>query len=209
VPPKPDLDRAAEHRAALAAAGAVLIAERGLQRTTMAEVCRAAGMSPGSAYRYVAGKADLVVAIAEAHRARLEPLAREMEGEAPLLDVLDRHLNDLLAEATDPVTARLGLELTAEALRDRAVWDAFRGLEEELLDVLAEAARRDGAADPAATAATVFALFDGLGARAAMGPVPEGIAGAVRSALRGLLAPGPTPPCDASRARHALTEPRS
>lgn len=187
VPPKPDLERAAEQRAALAAAGAALIAERGLQRTTMAEVCRAAGMSPGSAYRYVEGKADLVVAIAEGQRARLEPLAREVQAGGALLAVLERHLEDLMADVTEPCSARLSLELGAEALRDPAVAAAFRRFEDELLDVLTEAVRRDGVARSEAVAATIFALFDGLGARAASGPLPGGMSWAVRAALRGLL----------------------
>lgn len=66
--------RSRETRDAIVEAAARLFAERGLRRTTTAQVARLAGVSPGSMYQYFPSKEALVAAIYEREGARQQAL---------------------------------------------------------------------------------------------------------------------------------------
>jgi AcrR family transcriptional regulator len=147
------------------------VAERGLARTTLADVAEEAGVSVGLVQRYFRSKRDLLVFGVEYMYARSEERIRSALDAPPIRDLLFRlgerallpldeerrlelvvWLDFLPATLTDPDLARLHKRTTADLL------DALTG-------VMAEA-RRLGELpedrDPRAEAAAYVAFVDGL-----------------------------------------------
>lgn len=165
-------DRRARVKALLRAAA--LFAEKGPTRTTMCDIWASAGISPGALHRHLPGKKDFLLGAVVAEKARdLDALVAALEAGSDVAAVLDRHLDDILGALLDPLTVRLTLELSAQAMRDDAVAKAFRDDEERPRPALAEALRRDAeragdGLDPHAAAELILAAFEGLTVRAAL-----------------------------------------
>ena len=104
-------------------------AREGFHRTTMQDVVREAGLSPGAIYRYFPSKAELVAAIAGERHEREAALleASALGGNAPedLRRAMQRFFEPL-AEPAERETRRVGIQLWAEALRDPHVLPVVR-----------------------------------------------------------------------------------
>ncbi|MEV4051046.1 TetR/AcrR family transcriptional regulator [Amycolatopsis sp. NPDC049688] len=150
----------AAKRRAIVDAAAGCFAEKGFERTTTADICRAAGISSGSLFHYFPSKRAVFTAIftddAAETAERLEAAAKTDEPLAALLDVV----TELAGQVAHPAVVRLVLEAAAQAARD----DDFAALIQRN-----DAALRDGLA-VLVTRAVVAGLIDpGIAPRAAAG----------------------------------------
>jgi len=104
-------------------------ARDGFHRTTMQDVVREAGLSPGAIYRYFPSKAELVAAIAgERHQRETAQIEASALGENAPEDLRRtmRRFFEPLAEPAERETRRVGIQLWAEALRDPHVLPVVR-----------------------------------------------------------------------------------
>src|SRR5690625_1508251 len=174
---------------------AVLFAEHGLERTTTAMICEAAGMSPGRLYHYFTGKKSLFIAVLTADRRETGQVLEELRRTEPPLEALLAFVEHLAAPAVaHPLVSQLVLEAMLQAQRDeevRAVLEEggaeeWAGLE-ELLTRAAEAGEVDAEAETRAGAAWLATL---VGA-AYLGGLDEGDPSArlaqLRRTVRGYL----------------------
>lgn len=109
-----------DNRERLIAAGSTILSEKGIEATTVKEIARRAGVSPGLFHYYFATKDELLLAIVYEAGARFgEQLMQEMHGMATAQDFSDRAM---FAVATvtrrDPTWYRLRYELYALGLRN-------------------------------------------------------------------------------------------
>lgn len=166
----------ARRQAILAAAGACF-AEKGFHRTSTAEICARAGMSPGNLFHYFPSKHAIIAAIVEEERrltaAHFAGISEAEDQFAALLGFLD----GMLDLAGDPAYLSLALEIAAEAIRDdrigALVLDADAEMQAALATLLRRAAARgqiDATLDPADAARWIAALIDGVFSRAAVDP---------------------------------------
>lgn len=167
---------AAKRRAILDAAVACF-AEKGFERTTTADLCRAAGISSGSLFHYFPSKRAVFTAIFEEDaRITADQLAEAATADDPwtsLLDVVDAQT----ALVTIPGVVRLVLEAAAQAARDEEFAELIRRNEQALRDgltVLVARAVDAGSIDPGvaprAAASWVAALIDALISRTSLDP---------------------------------------
>jgi AcrR family transcriptional regulator len=111
-----------------------LFAERGYERATIAEIERAAGLSPGSGalYHHFATKADLLVAAIDAYTLRLGDVRHQLQAHR------DRNPTDLPGDLTRIGTA-LAQFITEESNLAQAVGTDTRDLPEAARSALAAA----------------------------------------------------------------------
>lgn len=156
-------------------AAAACFARRGFHQTTMPEICAEAGMSPGSVYRYFAGKDEIIAAIVEADQAstvaEIAALAHAPDALAALLGAF----TDIAAGGGDPVAGALTLEIAAEATRNPRVAELVARYEASLIAALATVVRTgqargeiDPELDPDLAAALLSALMDDIVVRTAL-----------------------------------------
>jgi TetR/AcrR family transcriptional regulator, repressor for uid operon len=196
---KLDPDKHAARRRGILAAAAACFADKGFHQTSTADLCAAAGTSPGNLFHYFPNKQAIIAAIVDQEAEETAAYVASLTGDEPLDDLL-RFLDLALDLAADPAYVRLALETAAEASRDSLVAarvarnDAV--LQEALRGLLRAAAARsliDPALDPASTAAWIGALIDGLFNRVSLDPAfrpQEQRAALRRMALRFLAVGG-------------------
>jgi len=164
--------RAAARRRQILDAAIVCFAQRGFHKSTLQDVVRQSGLSPGSIYSHFSGKDDIIHAVIdERHRGDLRNVQR-----AAAADSLAEGLS-LLAEAflparplpQDRAWRRLAVQLWAESLHDAKLLRAVRdGVEQPLgvLSALLRNAQRWGelprGLQPRATARVLIAVFQGI-----------------------------------------------
>ncbi|GAB2686547.1 TetR/AcrR family transcriptional regulator [Nocardia thraciensis] len=106
-----DPERVSERRRTITRAATRLFAEHGYERTTAAQIAKAAGLSPGSVFYYFPDKAAVFRSIfEESVPEHAELIGRHIERTdcpAAILDIVD----GLAAEATDPAAPGLLVEL--------------------------------------------------------------------------------------------------
>ncbi|MEU9929251.1 TetR/AcrR family transcriptional regulator [Streptomyces anulatus] len=170
----------AKHRARrqhIVDAAAQLFATKGFERTTTAEICRAAGMSAGNLFHYFANKRAIFLAVFEDEDSdKAERMAAAEVADDPwnaLLEVIDL----LAAPALEPLAPPLVMEAMVQAYRDPEVEAALsRDTADEqktvavLLRRAAAAGRIDPELDPDATASWVVTLIASLYTGAATDP---------------------------------------
>jgi AcrR family transcriptional regulator len=167
----------AAKRRAIVDAAAGCFAEKGLERTTTADICRAAGISSGSLFHYFPTKRAVFTAIFEEDaRDTAERLATAATAADPWAALLDA-VTELAAEVAHPAIARLVLEAAAQAARDDEFAELIRRNERAMADGLAVLIERavdagliDPGVPPLAAAGWVAALADALITRAAFDP---------------------------------------
>ena len=146
------------------------IAERGLARTTLADVADAAGVSVGLVQRYFRAKDDLLrLSIAEIYR-RAEERFRDVPVEAPLRGYLLRVTESLLPlDDARVAELRVWLEFLPATRHDPELsqmhHEATRGLVDGITAVLEGACRSGEIAadiDARLEALSIVALVDGL-----------------------------------------------
>ncbi|WP_028927829.1 TetR/AcrR family transcriptional regulator [Pseudonocardia acaciae] len=182
----------AAKRRAIVDAAAGCFAQKGFERTTTADICRAAGISSGSLFYYFPSKRAVFTAIFEEDaRETADRLAASMSAADPWVALLD-----LVAERADevmhPGVVRLVLEAAAHAARDEEFAELIRRTDAALRDgltVLVERAADAGLIDPgvapSAAAGWVAALVDALISRASLDPDLD--PSAERAVLRTIL----------------------
>lgn len=142
--------------------------DQGLQRTSVRDIARKAGVSLGNLYNHFSGKDALIAEIARLDSALIEERLSALDQNAPAPRRLETLLLLLMKDASAPQTAILTIDLTAEAIRNPGVARAFEENEARVIAVLNTLLADD---DPACAMAKV--LFDtatALGTRIALDP---------------------------------------
>lgn len=143
-----------------------LFAAQGFSGTTTAQICDAAGISPGHLSHYFASKRDLFAAILtdDGSDATARALASARDAADPLVGLLD-YVDHLAAAAAEPAAPGLVLEAMLQAVRDPELAErlgADSDAEEAGVRALLTRARDAGAIDPdvdlADTAAWIMAM---------------------------------------------------
>jgi len=145
-----DPARHADRRRHILDAAAGLFARHGYERTTTAQICRAAGISPGNLYHYFASKQELFIAVLTQDEGATAELVGRVPDQDPLAAVLDL-VDHLAAAAAHPVVPSLVLEAMLQAHREpsvRAVLERVDRGEREGLVVLLRRAAAAGAIAP-------------------------------------------------------------
>ena len=174
----------AKHRARrrhIINAATELFAARGFERTTTAEICKAAGMSAGNLFHYFPNKRAIFHAVFEDDEhddgtTKSERLAAARASEDPwnaLLDTVDL----LAAPATQPLVPALVMEAMIQAHRDPELEallsrdnDEERSTITALLQNAAASGRIDPTLNPDDAAGWVMALIAALYTSAATDP---------------------------------------
>jgi AcrR family transcriptional regulator len=146
VSPRPRMDRSAK-RAELATVAARVFVERGVARTAVSDIVRAAGIAQGTFYLYFESKDDLVVAVAERFVA---DIGTALEASIPGPEVsAPRRLRSLVAALGDLASSPNNLSM-AELLHrreNRALHDRLTEPLAERMFVLVEAIVAQGVAE--------------------------------------------------------------
>ncbi|GAA1963580.1 TetR/AcrR family transcriptional regulator [Amycolatopsis minnesotensis] len=167
----------AAKRLAILDAAAGCFAEKGFEKTTTADICRAAGISSGSLFHYFPTKRAVFAAIfAEDGERTAGYLGEAARAEDPLAALFEA-VDQLTAEITEPAVVRLVLEVAAQAARDEEFAALIRRNEaatRDGLQVLVQRAADAGLIDPSipprSAANWMAALVDALLSRANMDP---------------------------------------
>ena len=142
-------------------------AREGFHQTTMQEICREAGLSPGAVYSYFNSKEEIIEASCQECQQDL-PL---FEGAADRLDTLGvfMELADLsfgrLAEAEAEIAIPVHVQLWSEALRNPRIKESLRLREEKMgqvLEGLVGGAQVRGRINPALSAQAVVQVMIGM-----------------------------------------------
>jgi AcrR family transcriptional regulator len=178
-------------------AAEVCFARTGFHRTTMADICKEAGISAGALYVYFASKEALIAGIAERDREQLAEGLKEV-GAAPDLVAALGKLGEHYAVAQPHYKRVLFAEIGVESTRNPAVGDIFRACDSFCLHAftgLLERAQAEGriaaGADPAILAQAIAVIGDGLFWRRAVDPAfdPAAVLPIVTRLVGLLLAP--------------------
>lgn len=163
-----DPERVAERRGVILQAAAELFASQGYERTTAAQIARSAGLTSGSVFYYFADKAAVFRGIFELsipeHSALFARHIDRTDCLAAILDIVD----ELAAEALDPLAPGLMVELIRRLGQDEQL-EAVVGLDAQisaetltgLLERGIELGQIDAELVPAETARWILAMVDG------------------------------------------------
>lgn len=146
-----DLAKHEARRQQIIDAAAGLFAEKGFDRTTTAEICRAAGMSSGNVFHYFSSKREIFYAlITHDENEKAEALAAAQALDDPWQGLLA--VVDLLAgPATVPLGPPLVMEAMIQARRDPelAAWlERDQATEYATIEALVARAAAAGQIDP-------------------------------------------------------------
>jgi AcrR family transcriptional regulator len=167
----------AAKRRAIVDAAAGCFAEKGFERTTTADICRAAGISSGSLFHYFPNKRAMFTAIFTDDAVETgERLAAAATADDPLAALLDV-VAELAGQVAHPAVVRLVLEAAAQAARDDEFAQLIQrndGATRDGLAVLVERAADAGLIDPGvsprAAAGWLLGLIDAMISRASLDP---------------------------------------
>jgi AcrR family transcriptional regulator len=174
---KIDPEKHAERRQTIIDAAKGCFAQKGFHGTSTAEICAAAGMSPGNLFHYFPNKQAMIAAIVDQEGASTAAYFEAVGRETDLYAALVTFMDVVLDLAADPAFASLTLEIAAEAMREGEIRSRVerndKAMREALQAVLREAARRgqiDATLDAAGAAVWIAALIDGIFSRIAVDP---------------------------------------
>jgi TetR/AcrR family transcriptional repressor of uid operon len=188
-------------------AAEVCFARTGFHRTTMHDICREAGVSPGALYVYFDSKEALIAGICERDRAefaeRLDGLADAPDFMQALRELGERYF---LEEPAD--SHRMCIEVGLESTRNPRIGEIHQRIDRYILEsfqALFQKMKDEGRIAPTSDIPTVARAFlvvaDGMFWRRAVDPSfdAKAVMPAVMSLIRSLLnpvaepAPGPEP----------------
>ncbi|GLZ29426.1 hypothetical protein Lesp02_16160 [Lentzea sp. NBRC 105346] len=144
-------------------------AVKGFERTTVAEICTAAGISTGSLFHYFPSKKAIFRAIFEQDGLDNARVLSSASGWAGVLSVIDH----LVAPLADRAVAGLVVELVAQAGRDPSLAALVVQNELALRDGLAtllSSCDIDPSVPPVTAASWIQGLVDGLYSRTSLDP---------------------------------------
>ena len=146
-----DPQRHAAKRRQVLDAAAEVFATHGLEAATTAQICRAAGMSPGNVFHYFASKREIFLAvIADGEEDKTARLAAARQNPDPVTGLVEL-VRLLIEPARHPLGPPLVMEAMLQARRDpdlQAWLDRDRQAELAALSQLLTRARRAGRIDP-------------------------------------------------------------
>ena len=119
-------------------------AAKGFHQTTTDDICREAGISPGSLYSHFAGKEAIIRAMGEEHRKSYRPFLDNLSTRDDRLKAIHElayYAYSQLEKPDAPEVFALDIELYAEALRNDEVRDLMRSSLEEYREAMAAAVR--------------------------------------------------------------------
>ena len=146
-------------------------AHNGFHRTSMEDIIRESGLSPGAIYCYFSSKSDMVAEIARERHARESALLAKLAGSPSLAEGLSQLARAFLVILQDPKERerrKLAIQVWAESLRDKRMRNIVeRGLKQRV--VLAKylgKAKRSGQLHPEvdvdSLSRVLLALLQGL-----------------------------------------------
>lgn len=152
-------------------------ARKGFHGTSTNDICAEAGMSPGNLFHYFPSKLALIATITEEYRAEFAERFAQMTQQDDVLAAIETLALDLMEQSTNPVEARVSIELIAEGMRNSEVGKIYvesdRQVKADFVALL-ERGIAKGQLDPSLqpeTAATwLVALADGTISRAQIDP---------------------------------------
>jgi AcrR family transcriptional regulator len=146
--------------------------KEGFHMATMDDIVRSSGLSPGAIYLYFSSKDDIIQAIADERHAREREMIASAQEQGEPSDVLSRLAGTFfqsLAGLTERRNRRLGVQLWAEALRNRRLLKIVRkgvDVPRQMLAQLVSRAEQAGdfpsELEPDAVARVMIALFQGF-----------------------------------------------
>ena len=167
---KKNLKRRAERRRQILDAALTCFQEKGFHRTSMSEICKKAGMSPGHLYHYFSGKVELIEAIAEEDSQIAERNIRQMVRKGDPIISLFQEMEGAWKHGQG-IHGAINAEVLAEAAHNESVSkiirrrnNRIRGLLAETLEAAIKAGEVHPDLDPVGTASVLIALADGLSA---------------------------------------------
>ncbi len=170
--PKVSKEYLASRREEILDAALVCFSRDGFHRTTMQDIVRESGLSPGAIYNYFESKDEIIEAIANQRQAKEERLLRDAIDTGPAHGRLERVRDAFLDELDNPkerLRRRVSVQLWAEAQRNQNIRRLVRRSFEEPRKLISEVlttSQREGAiadwADPEALACFLIATFHGL-----------------------------------------------
>ena len=178
--PKVTVEHLNARKAQIMEAARACFGRKGFAGTTIQDICREAGLSPGAIYRYFNSKSDIVFAIGDESREMVLGMIEEMKGRHTALEVLDfigERFFGLLAEpAADPVML-VYPEVWAETLRNAEMREqagrSMQGWRDALAALIEKGQGEDifgREIDPKACAMVLIATFEGLQLQLARNP---------------------------------------
>ncbi len=153
-------------------------ANKGFHATSTAEICKAAGMSPGNVFHYFSSKMQIIEAIAIEDGLIYQAIFNEQLDTDNVIDSIVGIVKALVAYInSDPECARISMEVGTEASRNPEVMKIFLANEEiskaKLSQLIAHGIQKgeiDNTLQPEATASWILMLSDGTLGRSIMEP---------------------------------------
>jgi TetR/AcrR family transcriptional regulator, repressor for uid operon len=174
---KVDPEKFAAKRRQILDAAVICFARDGFHKTTTAEICAQAQMSPGNVFHYFKNKNAIVEAIVDLDRHETVERYQKASEAEDLFEELCKLMEHNLAMIAEPVYRKIGIEIFAEAMRNPAVGHLVARNDAEstaaLIALLKKAAARgqiDSTLDMVKLATWISALGDGAFGRAALDP---------------------------------------
>ncbi|WP_340615535.1 TetR/AcrR family transcriptional regulator [Xenorhabdus entomophaga] len=116
--------------------------EKGFHATSTAEICKAAGMSPGNLFHYYPTKNAIIEAIAEEDSHDYDEILSSCENEDSSVATIEKIMTALHHLSNEPGYARLGIEIIAEASRNPAIHKIFIENDKKVRERLASLIRK-------------------------------------------------------------------
>ena len=175
---KPDIQRA--RREHILDAAEQCFARAGFHRTTMHDICKEAGVSPGALYVYFDSKEALIAGIAERDRAEFAERLAALAAAADFLQAL-KELGEHYFVDEPAYRRRMCIEIGLESTRNERVGAIFRDVDdfvakgfEELFQRMKDEGRIAPDLDIPMLTQTFLVIGDGLFWRRAVDPAFDG-----------------------------------
>ena len=204
---KPDIQRA--RREHILDAAEQCFARAGFHRTTMQDICKEAGVSPGALYVYFDSKEALIAGICERDRNAFAERLAALAGAPDFLQAL-QELGEHYFVHQPAYKNLLCIEIGVESTRNPRVGEIHRGVDEfivsgfeKLFQRMRDEGRIASDLDAATLARLVAVLGDGLFWRRAVDPTFDGrtLVPATLMALAALLKPVAESNCEATKSQ--------
>lgn len=164
----PDLQSRRQQEIIDAATGCFIA--NGFHQTSMANISAAAGLSMGLLYRYFPSKTAIIDAVAQRDRDALITAVAALPDRGDIAGDWTDLLLATIDEITEPGTIELLNEIHAEAGHNPALLAQLRINDRLLLTAIEAKLAAQQVPDPAAAAALLVALAEGLAARRYVAP---------------------------------------
>lgn len=176
--PATDAPRAEARRAQIRTAAERCFRQHGFHGTSIAQISKTAGMSTGHIYHYFENKEAIIADIVAQDLDRLLALTAELQTTGDPKTAMIARAAEGVRDNLDPDTARLQLEIVAEAARNPRVADIVRAADRQCRDSLKGTLRdlrlatghRDSEATLSGMVEALAAMFEGLKIRSIRNP---------------------------------------